>query len=95
MFQNYLVRFQQQSSFLNKSLLKSVLQGIPKNSDVILDFTHCNFLDQDILDVIEDYQIRAKSNHISLEYSFTNKEHKRKLLGSMESKLFHIPRPSA
>lgn len=92
---NYLVRFQQQSSFLNKSLLKSVLQGIPKNSDVILDFTHCNFLDQDILDVIEDYQIRAKSNHISLEYSFTNKEHKRKLLGSMESKLFHIPRPSA
>ncbi len=87
---NYLVRFQQQSSFMNKSLLKSVLHGIPKNSDVIMDFTHCNFLDQDILDVIEDYQIRAKSNHISIEYSFTNTEHRRKLLGSMEAKLSNI-----
>jgi hypothetical protein len=84
---NYLVRFQQQSSFMNKALLKTVLQGIPTNSDVIIDFTHCNFLDQDILDVIEDYQIRAKSNHISIEYSFTNTEHRRKLLGSMDSKL--------
>jgi len=86
---NYLVRFQQQSSFLNKSLLKSVLQEIPNNSDVILDFTHCNFLDQDILDVIEDYRIRAKSNQIHIEYSFTNPEHKQKLLGSKGSKLFN------
>jgi MFS superfamily sulfate permease-like transporter len=86
---NYLVRFQQQSSFMNKSLLKSVLQGIPKNADVILDFTHCNFIDQDILDVVEDYQIRAKSKEIQIEYSFANAEQKRKLLGSMESKLFN------
>ena len=84
---NYLVRFQQQSSFMNKSLLKSILQGIPKNSDVIMDFTHCNFLDQDILDVIEDYQIRAKSNQIRIEYSFSSSQHRRKLLGSMELKL--------
>ena len=86
---NYLVRFQQQSNFLNKSLLKSVLQEIPNNSDVILDFTHCNFLDQDILDVIEDYQIRAESNQIHIGYSFTNPEHKQKLLGSKGSKLFN------
>jgi MFS superfamily sulfate permease-like transporter len=87
---NYLVRFQQQSTFMNKSLLKSVLQGIPKNADVILDFTHCNFLDQDILDVVEDYQIRAKSNEIRIEYSFANIEQKRKLLGSRESMTFNL-----
>jgi hypothetical protein len=56
---------------------------------VILDFTHCNFIDQDILDVVEDYQIRAKSKEIQIEYSFVNAEQKRKLLGSMESKLFN------
>jgi MFS superfamily sulfate permease-like transporter len=86
---NYLVRFQQQSSFMNKSLLKSVLHGIPQNADVILDFTHCNFIDQDILDVVEDYQIRATSNEIRIEYSFANLEQKRKLLGSRESMLFN------
>jgi len=72
---------------MNKALLKTVLQGIPTNSDVIMDFTHCNFLDQDILDIVEDYQIRAKSNRIRIEYSFTNPEQRRKLLGSMDSKL--------
>jgi len=90
---NYLVRFQQQSSFMNKSLLKSVLHGIPQNADVILDFNHCNFIDQDILDVVEDYQIRAKSKEIRIEYSFVNAEQKRKLLGSRESMLFNTIKP--
>jgi hypothetical protein len=54
-----------------------------------LDFTHCDFIDQDILDVIEDYGIRAESNQIHIEYSFTNPEHKQKLLGSKGSKLFN------
>jgi hypothetical protein len=60
---------------------------------VILDFTHCNFIDQDILDVVEDYQIRAKSKEIRIEYSFVNAEQKRKLLGSRESMLFNTIKP--
>lgn len=80
---NYMVRFNQQSSFLNKALLKELLDQIPTESRVIMDMTHCTFLDADILDIIDDFQVRATDRNIKVSYEFLNDAHKGKLLGDL------------
>ncbi|MFM6951873.1 MAG: SulP family inorganic anion transporter [Bacteroidota bacterium] len=81
---NFMVRFQQQATFLNKSLLKSLLDQIPANAKVVIDLTHCTFMDVDILDIIDDYQVRADERGIQVTYEFLNEAHKSKLLGDMK-----------
>lgn len=80
---NYMVRFQQQATFLNKSLLKGLLDQIPTNSKVVMDLSHCTFMDVDILDIIDDYQVRAAERGIDVSYEFLNESHKAKLLGDL------------
>jgi MFS superfamily sulfate permease-like transporter len=80
---NYMVRFQQQATFLNKSLLKTVLDELPKEANVIMDLTHCTFMDHDILDIIDDFQIRAKEKSMVISFEFLNESHKQKLLGEL------------
>ncbi|MBM3938863.1 MAG: SulP family inorganic anion transporter, partial [Sphingomonadales bacterium] len=81
---NFMVRFQQQATFLNKSLLKSLLDQIPANAKVVIDLTHCTFMDVDILDIIDDYQVRANERGLQVTYEFLNESHKSKLLGDMK-----------
>jgi MFS superfamily sulfate permease-like transporter len=80
---NYMVRFQQQATFLNKSLLKTVLDELPTGAYVIMDLTHCTFMDRDILDIIDDFQIRAKEKSMVISFEFLNESHKQKLLGEL------------
>jgi MFS superfamily sulfate permease-like transporter len=80
---NYMVRFQQQATFLNKSLLKTLLDRIPSNAQVIMDLTHCTFMDVDILDVIDDFQVKAAERNILISYEFLNDAQKTKLLGDL------------
>ena len=80
---NYMVRFQQQATFLNKSLLKTVLDELPTGANVIMDLTHCTFMDRDILDIIDDFQIRAKEKSMVISFEFLNESHKQKLLGEL------------
>jgi MFS superfamily sulfate permease-like transporter len=80
---NFMVRFQQQATFLNKSLLKTLLDRIPSNAQVIMDLTHCTFMDADILDVIDDFQVKAVERNILISYEFLNDAQKTKLLGDL------------
>ena len=80
---NYMVRFQQQATFLNKSVLKTLLENFPKKANVIMDLTHCTFMDRDILDIIDDFQIRAKEKSMVISFEFLNESHKQKLLGEL------------
>lgn len=80
---NYMVRFQQQATFLNKSLLKTVLDELPTGANVIMDLTHCTFMDRDILDIIDDFQVRAKEKSMVISFEFLNESHKQKLLGEL------------
>jgi MFS superfamily sulfate permease-like transporter len=80
---NYMVRFQQQATFLNKSLLKTVLDELPMDANVVMDLTHCTFMDRDILDIIDDFQIRAKEKSMVISFEFLNESHKQKLLGEL------------
>ncbi|MBI1838119.1 MAG: bifunctional SulP family inorganic anion transporter/carbonic anhydrase [Flavobacteriia bacterium] len=56
-----------QVSFLNKASIKNILWGIPKNSNVILEAKHSDYIDNDILELIEDFRSTiAKERNIHL-----------------------------
>lgn len=44
-----------QVSFLNKATIKDTLWSVPADSKVVIDATYCDFIDNDVLEIIEDY----------------------------------------
>jgi MFS superfamily sulfate permease-like transporter len=60
----YLMRFRKDVSFLNKSLIKRTLANIPDDSALILDPTKAEFIDKDVIDVVNDFLINAESRNI-------------------------------
>src|SRR5450432_4063932 len=63
----YLVRFRKDISFLNKPIVKSKLESVPADSYVLIDMTRADFIDKDIIDVINDYLLHAHLNNIQVE----------------------------
>lgn len=45
-----------QVSFLNKASIKDTLWSLPKNAKLIVDASNCNFIDHDILEVLEEFK---------------------------------------
>ncbi|MFO1419233.1 MAG: SulP family inorganic anion transporter [Methylotetracoccus sp.] len=64
---NYLLRLQKDVSFLNKALLRSYLQSIQPASYVIIDASRAQFVDQDILEAIEDFVAASGEQDIKVE----------------------------
>lgn len=64
MHENETVRIQlpTQVSILNKASLKDTLWSVPEGSKVIIDATNCTFIDNDVLEIIENYK-----NTVSVE----------------------------
>ncbi len=63
----YLLRFNKDLSFVNKTELKNKLSSIPPNSDLIIDGSKSVFIDADIYDVIADFQEAAHYRNIRIE----------------------------
>ncbi len=62
-----LIDLPNQVSFLNKSRIKETLWNLPNNSKLIIDASHSNFIDDDILEVIKDFKtIVSKEKKILL-----------------------------
>jgi MFS superfamily sulfate permease-like transporter len=61
------ITFNKDVSFLNKLTLIRVLKRIPDGAQVIIDGTGAEFIDHDIIEVIEDFQLSAKLRRISVE----------------------------
>ena len=64
---NYLVRFRKDISFLNKPIVKSKLESVPADSFVVIDITRADFIDKDIIDVINEYLQHAHLKNILVE----------------------------
>ncbi|HSC53870.1 MAG TPA: SulP family inorganic anion transporter [Phnomibacter sp.] len=60
----YLIRFRKEVSFLNKGLLKKILQDIPDNMSVLIDATKIDFVDRDIKDLVNDFIVNAETRGI-------------------------------
>ena len=67
----YIFRFRKDISFLNKPLLKKKLEDVPANSEVFIDITRAEFIDQDVLGVINDFIQHAQLKNISVEVKKT------------------------
>lgn len=54
-------------SFLNKKSLLKQLDEIPEYSVVEINGAHSLYIDRDILEIIQDYKVKAKQKHIQLK----------------------------
>jgi carbonic anhydrase len=54
-------------SFLNKSSIVYKLQMTPKNAHLVIDGSKARFIDPDILEIIEDFKVNAKTRNIKVE----------------------------
>lgn len=61
-----LIKLNSNVTFLNKVKLKKVLDEIPEYTVLTIDGSNCNFIDYDILEIISNYEVKAKDRHIEL-----------------------------
>lgn len=61
-----LIRLNSNVTFLNKVKLKKALDEAPERSVLTIDGSHCNFIDYDILEIISEFEPKAKDRRIEL-----------------------------
>lgn len=64
---NYLLRLQKDVSFLNKALLRGYLARVEENGYLIVDGAKASFIDQDILETLQDFIKAAADSGITVE----------------------------
>jgi MFS superfamily sulfate permease-like transporter len=69
---HYLLRLHKDVSFLNKALLREFLSRINEHGYVIIDGSRAQFIDQDILETIEDFVAAAPDDNITVELKNLN-----------------------
>lgn len=63
----YLFRLRKDVSFLNKPIIKGKLEKVPENASVVIDTSRADFIDRDIIEVIEDFMKHAPLKNIRVE----------------------------
>ena len=61
------IKLAEEVSFLNKAAIQYTLTHLPKESDVIIDGTNSRFIDQDVLEVINDFKHNAYTKAIIVQ----------------------------
>ena len=64
---DYLMRFNKDMTFVNKSELRSKLRKLPNGSHVLIDGTKALYIDHDIYEALEDFQQLAPYKDITVE----------------------------
>jgi len=66
-------------TFLNKASILQALNAIPNQSAVIIDATSTHYIHPDVIEIIDDFIVKAKQNDISIEikgdFHEVNKDH--------------------
>jgi MFS superfamily sulfate permease-like transporter len=63
----YLFRLRKDVSFLNKAIIKNRLEKVPENGYVLIDASRADFIDRDVIEVIEDFTKHAHLKNIRVE----------------------------
>ncbi|MBC7426639.1 MAG: SulP family inorganic anion transporter [Bacteroidia bacterium] len=63
---NYLIKFKKETSFLNKPQVKDALQVIPDGSSVLIDITKADYIDLDIVELINDFIETSKRRSLTI-----------------------------
>lgn len=64
---HYLLRLRKDVSFLNKARLKNMLENLPPSSHVLIDVSRADFIDKDVIEVINDFSKHAHLKKIIVE----------------------------
>ncbi len=64
---HYLLAFHKDVSFLNKATLRKFILYIKENSTVVIDARKANFIDHDILELIDNFIATATDDNIKVE----------------------------
>lgn len=64
---NYLFRLRKDVSFLNKPIVKNKLEMVPEDAYVLIDAARADFIDKDVVEVIEDFMKHAHLKNIRVE----------------------------
>jgi len=64
---NYLIKFSKNVSFLHKASLRHELVKVPNDTRLRIDATKSHFIDEDIVETIEDFMETAKTKNIEVE----------------------------
>ena len=63
----YLFRLRNGVSFMNKPIIKNKLEKVPENGSVLIDASRADFIDRDIVEVIEDFMLHAPLKNIQVD----------------------------
>ena len=63
----YLFRLRKDVSFLNKPIIKAKLEKVPQNAFVLIDVSRADFIDKDVIEVINDFMHHAALKNIKVE----------------------------
>jgi MFS superfamily sulfate permease-like transporter len=77
----YLFRLRKDISFLNKPIIKRKLEEVPENALVLIDLSKADFIDKDVVEVIEDFAKHAHLKGIRVELK----------LGALSNPGFNLP----
>jgi SulP family sulfate permease len=64
----YVFRLAEEVSFLNRGRILQMLAKIPAGSKVTIDGRHSRFIHHDVVEILRDFKISAKSKNISLTF---------------------------
>ena len=70
----FMIRFRKEVTFLNKAHLKEQLEDIPDNSSVLVDATKSEFIDNDIVDLMNDFIINAETRNVRVYIKYAGGE---------------------
>lgn len=62
----YMIKLNSNVTFLNKVKIREALDKIPEDSTLTIDGSECNFIDYDILEIVSEYENKAKERNIEL-----------------------------
>lgn len=65
--QYYLMRFNKDATFVNKSELRAKLRRVPPGAHVMIDGVKALYLDRDIVEAVEDFKLMAPYKSINVE----------------------------
>jgi MFS superfamily sulfate permease-like transporter len=66
---NYLIKFSKDVSFMHKASIRNALAKVPNDTRLLIDGTKSHFIDEDIIETIEDFVEMAKTKNIDVEIS--------------------------
>jgi MFS superfamily sulfate permease-like transporter len=59
--------FAEEVTFLNKGAIAKQLQSLPKGTTLELDVRKSNYIDTDIVDILDDFVVQAKNKNITVQ----------------------------